>query len=79
MTLRSGVAPHSAVTASQTSLAKSSSVAVKVSGLYSRVMAVSGMVAASVLMSRTASTAMFTTSALLMPKTLSRKGLEVAL
>ena len=79
MTLFSGVAPHSAVTASQTSFAKSSSVAVKVSGLYSRMNSVSGCAAASCLMSLTASTAIFTTSGWLMPKTVSRKTGEVAL
>ena len=42
MTLFSGVAPQAAVTASQTSLAKSSSVVENVSGLYSSTHSVSG-------------------------------------
>jgi hypothetical protein len=49
ITLLSGVAPQAAVTASQTSRAKSSSVAVKVSGLYSSTHSVSGCSAASCL------------------------------
>jgi hypothetical protein len=47
ITLSSGVAPQAAVTALQTSSAKSSSVAVKVSGLYSSTHSVSGACAAS--------------------------------
>ena len=74
-----GVAPQAGVTASQTSLANSSSVAVKSSGLYSRVIFVSGISAASDLIKRTASTAIATTSALLMLNTVSRKVGQVAL
>ena len=79
MTLRCGVAPQAAVTASQTSSAKSSSVALKFSGLYSSTHSVSGCAAASSRISRTAATAMSTTSCRLMPKTISRNGCEVAL
>ena len=79
MTLRCGVAPQAAVTASHTSKAKSSSVPVKVSGLYSRVISVSGMVAAISRTSLTPATAISRTSSRLMLNTMSRKGLDVAL
>ena len=79
MTLRSGVAPQAAVTASHTSSAKSSSVPVKVSGLYSKVTSVSGIVAAISRTSFTPATAISRTSPLLMLNTMSRKGLDVAL
>ncbi len=79
ITLRLGVAPQAAVTASHTSKAKSSSVPVKVSGLYSSWISVSGMVAAISRTSFTPATAISRTSSRLMLKTMSRKGLEVAL
>ena len=79
MTLFSGVAPQAAVTASQISRAKSSSVAVKVSGLYSSTHCVSGWASANSRIRRTDDTAMSTTCSLLTPKTFSRKGCEVAL
>ncbi len=82
MTLFSGVAPHSAVTASQTSRAKSSSVAEKVSGLYSRRISVphSFSISAPIcLISRTAETASASTCGFSMPNTSSRKVGEVAL
>ncbi len=79
MILLSGVAPQAAVTASQTSSENSSSVAENVSGLYSNTQSVSGRSAANCLTRRAEETAISRTSALLIPNTISRKGLDIAL
>ena len=79
ITFSPGFGSQAATTASQTSLAKSSSVAVKVSGLYSRTNSVSGCSAASCLTRVTLATARALTSSLLIPNTVSRNTGEVAL
>ncbi|MNL80960.1 hypothetical protein D3C87_2079430 [compost metagenome] len=79
ITLRSDVAPQASVTASHTSLENASSVAVNVSGLYCMITSVSGISAARVFTSRTASTAMAFTSSLLILNTTSLNVGEIAL
>ena len=79
ITLLVGVAPQASVTALHTSRAKSNSVAVKVSGLYSSTHSVCGCCAANSLIKRTAFTAMLRTSSRLILNTVSRKFSDVAL
>ena len=79
ITLLSGVAPQTSVTASHTSLANSSSVEVNNSGLYCSTHSVCGCAWANSLISVTDSTANCTTSVLLMLKTTSRNSGAVAL
>ncbi len=79
MTGRSGVPPQASTTASHTSFAKSSSVAVNVSGLYWNTHSVSGRASVSRLMSCVLSTASCFTSSRLMSNTTRRKVGEVAL
>ncbi|MNN65993.1 hypothetical protein D3C81_1815400 [compost metagenome] len=79
MILLSGVGFHTSITASQTSLANSSSVALKVSGEYSKVHSVSGCMAAYLTNSLAAFTAMALTPSLSWLKTMRRKEGEVAL
>ena len=67
MTGLSGVGAHTSITASQISLAKSSSVMVNVSGEYSKRQSVSGCSAAHCLNKRAPFTAMSTIPALSLP------------
>ena len=77
--LLSGVAPQALLTASHTSIAKSSSVAVKVSKLYSKCHSVSGWSAIKCLSNCIEDTAIVITSVLLIFNTSSRKAFEVGL
>ncbi|MMZ67771.1 hypothetical protein D1872_303890 [compost metagenome] len=79
MILCSGVGFHTSMTASQTSLANSISVALKVSGEYWKVHWVSGCSAASFLISLAAFTAISTTPCLSWLKTMRRNDGAVAL
>jgi hypothetical protein len=79
MALRCGVGFQMSSTASHTSREKSSSVAVKVSGLYSKRQWVSGRSSAVCLMSRAARTAMSITPLRSCAKTTRRNTGEVAL
>ena len=77
--LRAGVGRQTAVTASQISTAKSSSVPVKLSGLYWKIQSVSGRSSASFLMSSAPFTAMSTMPARSSLKTTRRCNVEVEL
>src|SRR3546814_12920345 len=79
MTLRSGVVFQTSITASQTSLANSSSVALKVSGEYSNCHWVSGCCAAYLTNSLAAFTAIFFTPFLSWLNTMRRYDGQVAL
>ena len=77
--LRSGVGCQISVTASQIVLAKPSSVAVKVSGLYSKRQSVLGCEAASSRISRAAVAAISTMPSVSLRKTTRRNSGDVAL